>query len=204
MRRVEAAQSAADVLQGLLQSSLSEVVETGDAAYASVRSFASTFRQIARTPEMIRIMLQPEFNFAGVVDASAMGAAEAAAALERDWWDATFVVIDYADAERWLLRCAREAAEGRTAVALVPARTNSAWFHELVLEGASEVRFVKGRVHFEGARPSGFPDALAVFRRHSRKRARAPGEFAVLHCARAFTEPPEDVAFGGGLALKDP
>lgn len=205
MRRIDVAQSAADVLQGLLDSSVSGVVERSDEAFAAIRSFQSSFRQLSRTPEMIRIMLQPEFNFAGVVDASVMDEHEADEALRRDWWDCTFVVADYANVENWLARCAREAAEGRTVVALLPARTNTHWFHDLVLESAAEVRFVKGRVHFPagggGAAPArvvGFPDALAVYRGLPRKKERARGEIAVIACARSFTDP-AGVAFGGGL-----
>ncbi len=74
---------AADVLHGLLESSVSGVVEQSDDAFAAIKSFQSSFRQISRTPEMIRLVLQAEFNFAGVVDASAMGEAEAARAANR-------------------------------------------------------------------------------------------------------------------------
>jgi hypothetical protein len=181
------------------------VVEKSDDAFAAIKSFQSRFKQISRTPEMIRLMLQPEFNFAGVVDAGAMAEAEADRALQGDWWDCTYVIVDYANVENWLARCLREAAEGRTAVALVPARTNAHWFHELVLEAAEEVRFVKGRVHFPSgngvARVAGFPDALVVYRGFRRKRERKQGEVAVLACARSFTDP-AGVAFEGGLQAK--
>jgi hypothetical protein len=202
MRRIDVAQSAADVLHGLLESSVSGVVEQSDDAFAAIKSFQSSFRQISRTPEMVRLMLQAEFNFAGVVDASAMTEAEADRALQSDWWDCTFVVVDYANVENWLARCVRETYEGRTAVALVPSRTNANWFHELVLEAAEQVRFVKGRVHFpadRGApRVTGFPDALVVYRGFQRKRVRNQGEIAVLACARSFTDA-SGVAFEGGL-----
>lgn len=201
MRRIEVAQNTDDVLQGLLDSSVSGVVQNSDEAFAAIRSFQSSFRQISRTPEIVRIMLQPEFNFAGVVDASVMTERDADAALRRDWWDSTFVVVDYANVENWLVRCASEAAEGRVVVALMPARTNTHWFHELVLETATEVRFVKGRVHFPGhaQRVAGFPDALAIYHGISRKRERKQGQVAVLSCARSFTDA-AGVTFEGDLA----
>lgn len=198
MRRIEVAQSSADILNSLFESSVSGVIEKSDEAFAAVRSFQSSFRQLQRTPEMIRVMCQTEFNFAGVVDATFMTEKEADVALERDWFDATFVVVDYANVETWLTRCLREAAEGRVAVALIPARTNTQWFHDLVLEGASEVRFVKGRVQFPSSiRTAGWPDALAVFKGRARKQKRITGEVAVLACSRAFTEP--EVSFAGRL-----
>jgi len=198
MRRIDVAQSSADILNGLFESSVGGVLERSDEAFAAVRSFQSSFRQLQRTPEMIRVMCQTEFNFAGVVDATYMTEKEADATLARDWFDSTFVVVDYANVETWLQRCLREATEGRIAVALIPARTNTQWFHDLVIEGASEVRFVRGRVQFPASiRTAGWPDALAVFKGGSRKQKRIAGEVAVLSCSRAFTEP--DVSFAGRL-----
>ena len=50
----------------------------------------------------------------------------------------------------WTEKAHREAHLGATVVALVPARTDTRWFHEHVL-GHAEVRFVKGRIKFVGA-----------------------------------------------------
>lgn len=195
MRRVEPARDAADVLTALLDSSVSGVVQRSDDAFAAIRSFQSSFRQIHRTPEMIRVMLQAEFNFEGVVDASVMDPAAAEEALAGDWFGCTFVVADYADVERWVDRFREEVAEGRTVVALLPARTNAGWFHTGVLEVADEVRFVRGRVQF--ARPSGFPDLIAVYRRHVPKRERKATEVAVISCSTSFTG--TGTSFVGGL-----
>lgn len=56
--------------------------------------------------------------------------------------------------------CATEANEGRaTAVCLVPARTDTNWWHEYVSQ-ADQVRFVKGRLKFGGhAKSAPFPSA---------------------------------------------
>src|SRR4051812_16380527 len=45
---------------------------------------------------------------------------------------------------RWLER----AGEAELAVYLIPARTDTRWFHELVLPKAREIRFIKGRLKF--------------------------------------------------------
>ena len=198
MRRIDVLQDGTDILNSLFESSVGGVLERSDDAFAALRSFQSSFRQLHRSPEMIRIMCQPEFNFAGVVDATEMSEHEADAALKRDWFDSTFVVVDYANVEVWLARCLREAAEGRVVVALIPSRTNTQWFHELVLDGATEVRFIKGRVQFTGGtRTAGWPDALAVYRGYNRKQKRIAGEIAVLACARTFTD--ANKSFGGNL-----
>lgn len=54
--------------------------------------------------------------------------------------------------------------EGFRVVCLMPARTDTKWFHDIVQPHA-EVRFIKGRIKFEGALYSApFPSLLAIFR----------------------------------------
>lgn len=66
---------------------------------------------------------------------------------------------------RWMKK-AYEAAQttADVVVCLVPARTDTAWWHEYAMRG--EIRFLRKRVRFVGA-PScaPFPSALVVFRR---------------------------------------
>ena len=59
----------------------------------------------------------------------------------------------------------KRGVEAELAVFLVPARTDTRWFHELVLPRAAEIRFLKGRLKF-GAAKSGapFPSMLLIFR----------------------------------------
>lgn len=53
----------------------------------------------------------------------------------------------------WVRKCAEE-SERATVVALLPARTDTAWFHDYVY-GKADVTFIRGRVRFElgGGRP---------------------------------------------------
>lgn len=54
---------------------------------------------------------------------------------------------------------------GRVVVCLVPVRSSSAWWHELVLETGAEVRYVKGRLTFGDAKNSAaFASAIVVYR----------------------------------------
>lgn len=56
--------------------------------------------------------------------------------------------------------------EADLAVFLVPSRTDTRWFHELVLPYAEEVRFVRGRLKFGDAKhPAPFPSMILVFRK---------------------------------------
>ena len=60
----------------------------------------------------------------------------------------------------WLKRAVAERDNGVTTVALIPARTNTGWWHDIVTPN-SEVRFVRGRPRF-GDADHGLPFPLAV------------------------------------------
>ena len=60
----------------------------------------------------------------------------------------------------WLKR----GLEADVAVYLIPARTDTRWFHEICLPHAKEIRFVKGRLKFGDAKNSApFPSMVVVF-----------------------------------------
>jgi hypothetical protein len=64
--------------------------------------------------------------------------------------------------DKWL----RRGLEAELAVFLIPARTDTRWFHELVLPRASEIRFIKGRLKFGDAQNAApFPSMLVVYRK---------------------------------------
>ncbi|MBA3352548.1 MAG: adenine methyltransferase [Blastocatellia bacterium] len=63
----------------------------------------------------------------------------------------------------WMEKAYREACEGATVVCLVPARTDTAWWHDWAMRG--EIRLFRGRIKFEGAiNVAPFPSALVIFR----------------------------------------
>lgn len=63
---------------------------------------------------------------------------------------------------KWVEKAAKSDA---TVVMLVPARTDTAWFHDWILPFA-EVRFVRGRLKFGGAENSApFPSMVVIYRR---------------------------------------
>jgi hypothetical protein len=61
----------------------------------------------------------------------------------------------------WLER----SAEASLAVYLIPAPTDTRWFHEIVLPKAAEIRFIKGRLKFgDATNAAPFPSMIVVFR----------------------------------------
>lgn len=64
-----------------------------------------------------------------------------------------------------IARFLERAPEALVAVFLLPARTDTRWFHDIVLHKAKEIRFIKGRLKFGGSKNSApFPSMLAIFR----------------------------------------
>lgn len=67
--------------------------------------------------------------------------------------------------DAWIVKAIQEAERGATVVMLLPARTDTAWFHELVIPHAAEIRFLRGRLSFDdGKGRAPFPSMLLVFR----------------------------------------
>ena len=132
------------------------------------------------TPQALFDRLNEEFNFD--VDVAALsGSAKCEVyfgpdhilesnrdALTANWRDATcFMNPPYGRAIAAFMEKAKRASlEGATVVCLIPSRTDTKWWHENVMDGAHEVRFIKGRVHFgpPGGTCAPFPSAIVVYR----------------------------------------
>lgn len=84
--------------------------------------------------------------------------------LLRNWGtDSVFMNPPYSETEDWMRKAYGAAQEGATVVCLVPARTDTVWWHEYAMKG--EVRFLRGRLKFGDAENSApFPSAVIVFR----------------------------------------
>lgn len=63
----------------------------------------------------------------------------------------------------WMKKAYEASLGGATVVCLVPARTDTAWWHEYAMNG--EIRFLRGRLKFSGHKNSApFPSAVVIFR----------------------------------------
>lgn len=65
----------------------------------------------------------------------------------------------------WVRKCSEEASKpNTTVVALIPARTDTRYFHEFIYHQAKEIRFVKGRLKFGDAKSAApFPSMVVIF-----------------------------------------
>lgn len=124
------------------------------------------------TPQALFDKLNEEFAF--TLDACAT--AETAKcdnyysedALEKDWPGVVFCNCPYGlEISKWVEKGYTEATKGALVVMLLPARTDSRWWHEWVMK-AYEIRLIRGRLRFTdelgAARNSApFPSCIVVF-----------------------------------------
>ena len=136
----------------------------------------STGRDDWCTPQDFFTRLDEEFHFA--LDAAALPENAKCAlyyspeenGLTQSWdvGGAVFVNPPYGRAiGAWVQKAHDESQKGVTVVMLLPARTDTAYFHEYIY-GQAEIRFIRGRLRF--ARPDGtvmdaapFPSMVVVF-----------------------------------------
>jgi len=65
---------------------------------------------------------------------------------------------------KWVKKCYEEAQKGALVVMLIPARTDTAYFHDYIYGKAREIRFIRGRLHFNDSKQGApFPSMVVVF-----------------------------------------
>ena len=84
--------------------------------------------------------------------------------LMREWKSPCFINPPYSKCAAFIEKAFIEHAAGKTVVLLVPARTDTRWWHRFAMK-ATEIRFIKGRLKFGGSKNSApFPSAVIVFK----------------------------------------
>ena len=104
--------------------------------------------------------------------------------LSREWFGKVYMNPPYGRQIRsWIAKARAEASRGVSVVGLIPARTDTAWWHDHIADVA-DIVFLKGRLAFgDGKAPAPFPSALALWGFESSVTARvavATGGFSVL------------------------
>lgn len=126
------------------------------------------------TPQDLFDVLNAEFHFTLDPCASDWNAktpkyyTEADNGLEQNWKNQTiFMNPPYGKVlNKWMKKAYESALAGATVVCLVPAATDTLWFHEFALKG--EIRYLRGRPRFvtkEGEWQQTFsPSIIVIFR----------------------------------------
>lgn len=122
------------------------------------------------TPDDFFAELEKEFHFTLDVCATADNAkcddyyTEAMDGLSLKWDGIVWCNPPYGrNINKWIKKAINAALGGATVVMLLPARTDTKWFHELVYRRA-EIRFVRGRLKFGGSNNAApFPSMICIF-----------------------------------------
>jgi phage N-6-adenine-methyltransferase len=126
--------------------------------------------------------------------------------LSRRWRGATFMNPPYGrQISDWMAKAASEASSGRAlpVIALVPARTDTEWWHQSVVAAGATVALLKGRLKFggEGGTAAPFASALVLWSDDARFAERLRQEFPdAWHIVGSKTE---DLSTFGGLRSYD-
>lgn len=78
-----------------------------------------------------------------------------------EWGTSTFMNPPYSNPTPWVKKAYEQSLKGKLVVGLLRGDTSTKWFHEWCL-GKAEIRFVKGRICFNG-KPAPFSSIIAIW-----------------------------------------
>jgi phage N-6-adenine-methyltransferase len=83
--------------------------------------------------------------------------------LQQEWEGVCWMNPPYGrEIIKWMKKAYESSLNGATVVCLVPARTDTTWWHEYAMKGTIE--FIRGRLKFGNSKNSApFPSAIIVF-----------------------------------------
>lgn len=142
------------------------------------RGMLSSLTDVWATPQEVFDRLDAEFRFE--LDVCALpGNAKcrryftpALDGLKQEWQGNCWMNPPYGrEISKWMQKAFESSLQGTTVVCLVPARTDTAWWHTFATKG--EIRFVRGRLRFGSATSAApFPSAIVIFRQRWWERGR--------------------------------
>lgn len=120
------------------------------------------------TPKGLYERLNEEFNFN--FDPCPLHSSLGYDGLSCLWGSCNFINPPYGrDIGKWIKKAYEVAQGGAICVLLIPSRTDTKWWHDYIMK-ADEIRFIKGRLHFNESKNSApFPSCIAIFRDNNRK-----------------------------------
>ena len=111
------------------------------------------------TPKILYDELNAEFNFN--YDPCPLNERYIIDGLKTEWGSSVFLNPPYSNPTLWIKKAYEHAKNGNIVVGLLRGDTSTRWFHDYVL-GKSEIRFIKGRICFNGKRAP-FPSIIVVW-----------------------------------------
>ena len=87
--------------------------------------------------------------------------------LKQDWSkDTVFMNPPYGrEIKYWVQKAYEESLKGATVVCLIPARTDTSYWHDYIFGKADDIRFLRGRLKFgDSKNPAPFPSAIIIYK----------------------------------------
>ena len=143
----------------------------------NIKPFFSSTKQTWKTPKLLYQALHDEFNF--TFDPCPNNAKFDG--LKIAWQKSNFANPPFSNQREWIKKAYEESKEAvwkhqegtvgmfpdiqfKICVLLLPARPDTKIFHEIIFPFASQIRFIKGRLHYDEAKNSAlFPSMIVVF-----------------------------------------
>lgn len=125
------------------------------------------------TPQELFDKLNKEFNFELDVCATKENAkckeyySKGENGLKQRWSKVNWMNPPYGrEIGNWIFKALKESQEGNKTVALLPARTDTKWFHDFIYNRIFvDIRFLKGRLKFSNSKNSApFPSMIVIFK----------------------------------------
>ena len=135
----------------------------------------TSLKQDWETPDEFYEMLDKEFNFdfdpCPISNYTNGGTING---LTMEWGKSNYVNPPYNSKEQdqFIKKGVEEWKKGKTVVFLIPARTDTKRFHDFLLPNCEpgDIRFIKGRLTFKGAKhPAPFPSMVCILRGENAK-----------------------------------
>ena len=85
--------------------------------------------------------------------------------LSKDWSkDVVFMNPPYGrEIKYWVEKAYRESLQGATVVCLIPARTDTSYWHDYIFPHANDIRFIRGRIKFCKTEEVEYREQLNIF-----------------------------------------
>lgn len=114
------------------------------------------------TPKEVYDALNDEFNF--TFDPCPLHNSSGVSGLDLVWNGNIFCNPPYSRISDWIKKGYASYLQGSNVVFLIPSRTDTRYWHDYVMR-ATEIRFIKGRLKFGGAKNSApFPSCIVIFK----------------------------------------
>ncbi len=138
----------------------------------SLASYKGLFSSISNeysTPQTLFDLLNNEFHF--ILDACATKENAKCEkyftmddnGLKQNWLNPTFCNPPYGNQIKfWVQKSYEESLKGNTVVLLIPSRTDTRYWFDFIMK-SDEMRFIKGRLHFNDKGPAPFPSVVVIF-----------------------------------------